>query len=257
MPTVVTVTGLTAERMKQIEQASVVSGRISGDNLILTTEGGEEIVAGNVRGTQGPTGPTGISLWLTTQVLTKDITENIITEAVPDKNLQVGDLVMSIDPTSLGYFGKVVALSTRTNATIAYVGSLRGATGGSQEEFDNMYSVAMRGWVNNTTSSQAEVDTGSENTGRLISPAVLKNSILKRITGSATAVVSSIGQQLNRAADAATARGIIGAASAETTNQALARKPDSDEIDIFKPLTLAQYNNLAKKDPRTIYFVEG
>lgn len=57
-----TVTGLTAVRMEAIEDASVVSGAIVGDNLILTKFGGATIDAGIVRGEQGiagPTGPTG------------------------------------------------------------------------------------------------------------------------------------------------------------------------------------------------------
>lgn len=56
---ITTITGLTAQRMIQIEQASVVSGRIEGDNLILTTKGGDPITAGSVRGPQGVPGPPG------------------------------------------------------------------------------------------------------------------------------------------------------------------------------------------------------
>ena len=47
------VTGLTAARMLAIEAASVVSGAISGDNLILTKFDGSTINAGNVRGPMG------------------------------------------------------------------------------------------------------------------------------------------------------------------------------------------------------------
>ena len=53
------ITGLTAQRMIEIEQASVVSGRVEGDQLILTTKGGKPITAGNVRGPQGIPGPYG------------------------------------------------------------------------------------------------------------------------------------------------------------------------------------------------------
>lgn len=56
---ITTITGLTAQRMIQIEQASVVSGRVEGDNLILTTKSGQPITAGNVRGPQGVPGPPG------------------------------------------------------------------------------------------------------------------------------------------------------------------------------------------------------
>lgn len=56
---ITTITGLTAQRMIQIEQASVTSGRIEGDDLILTTKGGTPITAGNVRGPQGLKGDPG------------------------------------------------------------------------------------------------------------------------------------------------------------------------------------------------------
>lgn len=62
-----TVTGLTADRMLAIEGASVISGNVSGDNLILVKHNGQQINAGNVRGpagtpgAQGPQGPPGSS----------------------------------------------------------------------------------------------------------------------------------------------------------------------------------------------------
>jgi microcystin-dependent protein len=54
-----TVTGYTAERMKEIEDSTVVDGEVSGDDLILLTRDGTEINAGNVRGPQGIQGPSG------------------------------------------------------------------------------------------------------------------------------------------------------------------------------------------------------
>ena len=54
-----TVTGYTAERMKQIEDSTVVDGTISADDLILLTCDGTPINAGNVRGPQGVPGPAG------------------------------------------------------------------------------------------------------------------------------------------------------------------------------------------------------
>jgi hypothetical protein len=54
-----TVTGLTAARMLEIEAASVVDGKVVGDNLFLTTHGHEQINAGNVRGSPGPGVPPG------------------------------------------------------------------------------------------------------------------------------------------------------------------------------------------------------
>lgn len=56
------VTGLTAARMLQIENASVVGGRIENDELILTTYGGTEINTGVVKGEQGNSGETSAVL---------------------------------------------------------------------------------------------------------------------------------------------------------------------------------------------------
>lgn len=69
------VTGLTASRMLQIEAQSVVDGTVDEDGqLILTTHGGSEIVAGNVVGPEGPPGegaesktfsfPTPSTMWV-------------------------------------------------------------------------------------------------------------------------------------------------------------------------------------------------
>jgi hypothetical protein len=51
-----TVTGLTAARMKAIEDASVVDGAVVTDDLILTKYNGVQINAGNVRGPKGDPG---------------------------------------------------------------------------------------------------------------------------------------------------------------------------------------------------------
>jgi len=56
-----TVNGYTAERMKEIEDTTVVGGSVSGvGNLMLTTRYGAQIDAGNVRGPQGIQGIQGI-----------------------------------------------------------------------------------------------------------------------------------------------------------------------------------------------------
>lgn len=54
-----TVTGLTAQRMIEMEAQTVIDGSVQGDNLILVTRGGTPIDAGNVRGPKGDTGATG------------------------------------------------------------------------------------------------------------------------------------------------------------------------------------------------------
>jgi hypothetical protein len=52
-----TVTGYTAARMQEIEDAAIVDGDVVGDNLILTRYSGATINAGSVRGPVGPQGP--------------------------------------------------------------------------------------------------------------------------------------------------------------------------------------------------------
>lgn len=57
-----TVTGLTAERMLEIEGASVVDGEIIGNHLILTKFDGSTIDTGVLPpGPTGPTGPAGVA----------------------------------------------------------------------------------------------------------------------------------------------------------------------------------------------------
>lgn len=55
----VTVTGYTASRMKQIEDESIIDGYVSGDNLYLKARDETVIDAGNVRGPQGDKGDRG------------------------------------------------------------------------------------------------------------------------------------------------------------------------------------------------------
>lgn len=54
-----TVNGYTAERMKEIEDNTIVDADIVGNDLILTRFDGTTFNAGEVRGAPGPTGPTG------------------------------------------------------------------------------------------------------------------------------------------------------------------------------------------------------
>lgn len=55
-----TVTGLTADRMLEMEAQTVIDGEVVGDNLILQTRDGNQIDTGNVRGPVGPQGATGL-----------------------------------------------------------------------------------------------------------------------------------------------------------------------------------------------------
>lgn len=55
-----TITGLTAERMLEIEGATVIGGKIENNHLILTKFDGTEVDAGTLPpGPQGPVGPAG------------------------------------------------------------------------------------------------------------------------------------------------------------------------------------------------------
>jgi hypothetical protein len=56
-----TVTAYTAERMKQIEDSSIVTCSVVGNNLIVTRFNNTQINAGNVRGPQGIQGPMGVT----------------------------------------------------------------------------------------------------------------------------------------------------------------------------------------------------
>jgi microcystin-dependent protein len=56
-----TITGMTAQRMQEIEGASIVDGEIVGGDLILTKYDGSQINAGPVTGPAGPQGPIGLS----------------------------------------------------------------------------------------------------------------------------------------------------------------------------------------------------
>jgi hypothetical protein len=54
-----TVVAITADRMIEMENSTVVDGNVVGDNLILVTKDNTEIDAGNIRGPQGPQGIQG------------------------------------------------------------------------------------------------------------------------------------------------------------------------------------------------------
>lgn len=68
-----TVTGLTADRMLEIEAASVIDGTVVGGDLILTKHDGSTIDAGSVIGPPGPTGPIGSDLSVLVQRAILDI----------------------------------------------------------------------------------------------------------------------------------------------------------------------------------------
>lgn len=106
---ITTITGLTAQRMIQIEQASVVSGHVEGDNLILTTKGGQPITAGSVRGPKGDPGPYGGPV---------DATPTVTGGVRLTGNLKG----TSVDPRVTGALDNSVSVTNAT-ATSTYSGS--------------------------------------------------------------------------------------------------------------------------------------
>lgn len=80
----------------------------------------------------------------------------------------------------------------------------------------------------NTTYSAiglAEVQTGTATTARTVSPLLMKQSILHYVTGSSTTAVTTFGQSVNKAADAAAARTLLGAVSDSDSRLTDARTP--------------------------------
>lgn len=89
-----TITGLTAERMLEIEAASVVDGDVSGNDLILTRKDGSLINAGNVRGPVGPAGPMGSALSVVTA-------QQILDVGLPNQ-IRAGRQLTPSDFTNMG-----------------------------------------------------------------------------------------------------------------------------------------------------------
>ena len=89
-----TVTGLTADRMIEIEGSSVIDGDIIGDHLILTKHDGSTIDAGAVTGPPGPAGPIGSDLDVLIQQAILDI-------GIPGQ-IRAGRQLTPADFTNLG-----------------------------------------------------------------------------------------------------------------------------------------------------------
>lgn len=92
----VTVTSFTATRMLEIENSTVVSGRIEGNNLVLTTRDGTAIPAGNVRGAEGPRGEAG-GVWDATSELKGAIQLAGNIGGTADEPKVVGELSAEVD----------------------------------------------------------------------------------------------------------------------------------------------------------------
>lgn len=84
-----TVTGYTAERMKEIEDSAIIAGVIVGNDLILTRFDGEQVNAGNVRGPQGPTGSLS------------DTSIQIVTSSTRPENPYTGVMIYETDTAQM------------------------------------------------------------------------------------------------------------------------------------------------------------
>lgn len=97
------VTGYTAERMKEIEDNTIIGGVILDGNLILQKRNGEEINAGPVIGPEGPIGPTGTGAHPMTDMTDVDTTgadvgDTLVwngTNWVPGLNIKVQNVAPS------------------------------------------------------------------------------------------------------------------------------------------------------------------
>lgn len=114
-----TITGLTAGRMIDIENASVVDGEVVGDNLILEKFDGSTINAGNVRGAAGTNGTNGVNA---PAVRAASPGSNVAslsgTFTLDGVSLAVGDRVLLMNQTAASQNGVwVVAAGAWTRAT--------------------------------------------------------------------------------------------------------------------------------------------
>ena len=155
---ITTITGLTAQRMIEIEQASVVSGTVEGNNLILTTKGGKPITAGNVRGPQGDRGPYGGPV---------DATDTVTGGVRLTGNLKG----TATDPLVTGAFDSSVSVTNAT-ATSTYAGSVQ--TLGLGVIFQNLREVMAKYLRKSGTA--AEVWCGTEAEYAAL-PAETKNAV--------------------------------------------------------------------------------
>ena len=143
---ITTITGLTAQRMIEIEQASVVSGTVEGNNLILTTKGGQPITAGNVRGPKGDPGPYGGPV---------DATSTVTGGVRLAGNLKG----TSIDPRVTGSLDSSVSLTNAT-ATSTYAGAAQ--TLGIGVIFQNLREVMAKYLRKSGTASEVWCGTEAE-----------------------------------------------------------------------------------------------
>lgn len=154
-----TVTGLTAARMEEMEDATIISGHITGDNLILTTKGGTDVTAGNVRGPMGPSGGPPIGSLLPC-VLAIAPTNYVLCfgQTLFGANATYPDLWAVVDPTWKSGSNLIIpdlrgrtpigkdnmggaAANRITSAICGINGTLMGAAGGDQRMHQHNHTI--------------------------------------------------------------------------------------------------------------------
>ena len=119
-----TVTGLTADRMLEIEASTVVDGDVIDGELILTKHDGSTIDAGSVIGPPGPQGPLGSDLSVLVQQAILDI-------GMPNQ-IRAGRVLTLTDFTNIGLsapealwnFSNVLTDASGNNHTLTDRGSV-------------------------------------------------------------------------------------------------------------------------------------
>lgn len=122
-----TVSVFTADRMLAIENSSIVSGAVVGDDLVLTAKDGTPIDAGNVRGPQGTQGIQGPAAAAIVRVASpgSNVASLSGTFTMDGVALTVGDRVLLKDQTTQSQNGiYVVASGAWTRATDFNTGAL-------------------------------------------------------------------------------------------------------------------------------------
>ena len=147
-----TITGFTSTRMLAIENNTVVSGSVTGDNLILTKHDGTTVNAGDVRGPVGPQGPEGE---VTTENLNSAIegvesnisdlstTVSANADAIAQNTLSIADMASDLVPAG------VVSMTAMESIPAGWL-ELNGLTvPNAQTMYPELYAAAPASWKSN------------------------------------------------------------------------------------------------------------
>lgn len=115
-----TVTGYTAQRMKQIEDSTIIDGDILGDDLVLKYRDGSQTNAGNVRGPQGVPGPVGPTSIVVCTSSTRPVAPDLYTGlAIYETNTKAFYIY---DGTAWRYSGSTWVCTSTTRPTAPFTG---------------------------------------------------------------------------------------------------------------------------------------